>query len=371
MSIPAHATPAAAAAAPRPWAASVARAVAGRGAVYLELSKARLSSLVLMTTAAGYYLARGVDSPSAAPAAGEGIEAGFWRAAAALAGVALVVSGANAFNEWVEWRRDARMRRTCRRPLPTRRVSPREAAAFATLATLAGLALLAAGVNRLTAALALAASLIYVLVYTPLKTRSALCTLAGAIPGALPPLLGWTAATGRVEPGALALFAILFAWQIPHFLALAWLYREDYERGGFRMLPVVDPGGGMTSRLALLWTLALLPLTLSLAAMGHAGYYYAAGAALLGGAFLAAGWRLYRSRTAVEARRLFLASVIYLPLLLALMVADRAPASAPASAPAASPRVSVAFAPAGALAAPGGEFRSPIPLAASSTPLDF
>jgi protoheme IX farnesyltransferase len=177
--------------------------------------------------------------------------------------------------------------------------------------------------NLLTAALAIVAFSIYVFLYTPLKTRSTVCTLVGAVSGAIPPMMGWTAAAGHIEPGAWLLFGLLFAWQIPHFLALAWLCREDYERGGFVMLPLVDREGQATCRLVLLYSLAILPIGLAFPLAGLAGWIYTLGSVVLGGGLLALCARLYRFRTAAAARRVFLASVLYLPLLLGLMIADR------------------------------------------------
>ncbi len=278
--------------------------------IYLELAKARLVALVLVTTGVGYALAaeRGPD-----------IARLLW----ALLGTALTAGGANAFNQWIEVHRDARMGRTCRRPLPTRRIAPGHAFGWAMGVITAGTAVLASRVNLLTAALGLAAALVYVLLYTPLKPRSSLCTLVGAVCGAIPPMMGWTAATGRLDYGAWLLGAILFIWQIPHFLSMGWMYRDEYAAGGFRILPVIDPSGRSTCQLILLYSLALLPLGMAAAATGLVGPVCAVGSLVLGAGLLACGARLHRDRTATSARRLFLATIVYLPLLMGLMVADR------------------------------------------------
>lgn len=280
--------------------------------LFLELGKARLSALVLFTTIVGFVLA----SPETVP----------WRQLAWTAlGTGLAALGANALNQCLEVARDARMQRTRGRPLPSRRLSDTVALAFAVTAGAAGPLLLALAVNALAALLALATLLIYVLIYTPLKPRTPLNTLVGAVVGALPPLVGWAAAAGRLEPGAWVLAGILFIWQIPHFLALAWMHREDYRRGGFRMLPVLDPDGHLTGCIVVVYILLILPLALALTVLGVAGWVYGLGSLLLGGGFLAAGVVLEGCPSRAAARRVFLASVIYLPLLLGLMVIDRRP----------------------------------------------
>lgn len=280
---------------------------------YLELGKARLSSLVLLTTLSGYFLAwlGPID---------------WLHLAATLLGTGLAALGANAFNQLIEVERDRRMQRTRNRPLPAGRLTRQQALVFATACGVIGPGLLALLTSPLAGILAAACLILYVAVYTPLKVRSTLNTLVGAVCGALPPMVGWAAAAGTLDAGAWVLGAILFIWQIPHFLALAWLYREDYERGGFRMLPSVDPSGSLTFRAIVLYSFALVPAGLMLTAVGAAGTVFAVGSLVLG---LAASWlgiRLYRARTAEAARGVFLASIIYLPLLLALMMADRGPA---------------------------------------------
>jgi protoheme IX farnesyltransferase len=190
---------------------------------------------------------------------------------------------------------------------------------------MAGVALLAGLVGRLAAGLAFGVVLLYVMVYTPLKTRSTFCTLAGAACGAMPPLIGWAAASGHLPGRAWLLAGILFVWQIPHFFALAWMHRADYERGGFRMLPVVERDGALTFRVLLLFTLVLLPLGLCVTLAGLAGPIFAVGSFVLGGGWLALAVRLYQQRSTTSARRVFWASLLYLPLLLGLMLADRGP----------------------------------------------
>ncbi|MEW6249983.1 MAG: heme o synthase [Planctomycetota bacterium] len=281
--------------------------------VLLELGKARLSSLVVATAAVGFIVA----SPAAVAWA---------QLAWTVLGVGLAALGANALNQWLELAADGRMRRTCGRPLPARRLDRNTGLAFGMLAGAGGPLLLLVFVNGLAAALASATLIIYVSLYTPLKSRTPANTLVGAVVGGLPPLIGWAAATGGLAPASGVLAAILFTWQVPHFLALAWIYREDYARGGFRMLPSVDPDGRLTGLYVVLYSLALLPLTLLPAMLETAGWMYAAGATMLGALFVFLGVRLERERTTAAAWWVFRASVIYLPLLLALLVADRRPA---------------------------------------------
>jgi protoheme IX farnesyltransferase len=294
------------------------RAVAGR---YLELAKARLSTLVVITTLVGYLVA---------PAPSGGWVRLFWT----VIGTGLAAGGANGLNQWRERGLDRLMERTRSRPIPSGRLSPGHALLVALVAAGSGVLLLATLVNLLTAALAALVVLLYVLVYTPLKTRSHANTLVGAVCGAIPPVMGWTAARGVLEPPAFILAALLFAWQIPHFLALAWMYREDYARAGYRMLPLEDPSGRRTAAMVLLYSLALIPISLAASAGGLSGWVYAAGATLLGAGLVALGARLVRERSVSNARRVFLASITYLPLLLGLMVLDRAAPDEGAAAPA-------------------------------------
>ncbi|MCO5165664.1 MAG: heme o synthase [Planctomycetes bacterium] len=283
--------------------------VVARVHAYAELSKWRLSSLVLLTTAVGFVL--GERGPLR-------IDLLLWT----LLGTALCAFGASALNQWAECPWDQRMDRTRTRPLPSGRVGRGEALAVSGLLLAGGGLALAWAANLLAAALALTVAALYVVLYTPLKQRSSLCTQVGAVCGAIPPMIGWAAARGALDPGAWVLFAILFVWQIPHFLAIDWVHREDYARGGFRMISSVDPSGAMTGRLAVLYCLALVPLTLMAVVVGLGGYLYLAGALALGLAFLGLGAALHLTRTREAARRLFVASLVYLPLLLGLLVAD-------------------------------------------------
>lgn len=282
----------------------------------MEFIRARLTALVVATTFAGYMLA----------SAGHPLDPA--RLAWTLLGTALTAAGASALNQWLERDRDARMHRTRMRPVPAGLLTPRAARAAGLALVVSGLAVLALGANPLTAALALAVEIIYLGAYTPLKPRTPLNTLVGSVCGAIPPMMGWAAATGGVSLGAWLLGALLFLWQIPHFLSLAWLYREDYQRAGFRMLPVIDPTGRATSEALLASTFALVPLCLAAPLIGLSGMTFALGSFLLGLAFAAASLRLHRSRSRANARNLFLASLVYLPLVLGLMVIDRGPVAA-------------------------------------------
>ncbi len=277
---------------------------------YLELAKARLSGLVLLTTLAGGMLG-GRSDPA------------FWPWDWTLLGTGLAAAGANTLNQWLERELDARMERTRRRPLPAGRMTPRHALLWGLATAGGGVALLVWRVNFLAAALALSVVLLYALAYTPLKRRSSLSTLVGAVCGAIPPLIGWAASAGRLELGAWLLGAILFVWQMPHFFALGWLYRRDYARGGFRMLPVVDPDGDLTCRALLLFGLILVPLGLTVTLAGVAGPLFALGSMVLGLGWLGTGIRMFRERSNANARRVFLGSLVYLPLVLGLLVADR------------------------------------------------
>ena len=276
---------------------------------YLELAKARLGALVVLTAFVGYVLgARGNVS--------------LWGLAAAVVGTALSSFGANILNQWWEAEPDSLMLRTRERPLPAGRIDRRMAAVLGLVTAALGLAILAVGTNWLTTLLSLFVILLYVLVYTPLKVRTPFNTVVGAVCGAVPPMMGWTAATGRLDAGAWILGGILFAWQIPHFLALAWLYREDYARGGFRMLPAVDQEGRLTGRQAFGYAAALLPITAALSAFGVTGGAFLVSSQVVGLAFVGLGWVFLRARSQLAARRLFLASILYLPVLLGLMVVD-------------------------------------------------
>jgi protoheme IX farnesyltransferase len=280
-----------------------------RLADFLELTKPRITFLVLVTTAVGYSV---------------GLTGSFDAAAfaALLAGTALVSGGASALNQYWEREADGRMRRTRRRPLPSGRVTGAEALGFGIVLSAAGLALLAT-VNGLTYFLGVAALASYVLVYTPLKRVTPLCTIVGAVPGALPPMMGWVAARGSLGAGAWALFAVLFLWQLPHFLAIGWMYREDYERGGFPMLTVLDRDGSSTGRQMILTCAVLIPVTVLAGSFASAGTVYLWSAVVLGTLFLAGACRFAWSKSLSAARWLFAISVLYLPALLALMVFDR------------------------------------------------
>jgi protoheme IX farnesyltransferase len=291
--------------------AASALAVGTRFADLAELTKPRITSMVVVTAAAGFLLAA------------QDVALDLLRLVHTLLATALVSSGAGALNQVVERETDARMRRTASRPLPAGRLDPDTALMWGVGLVVGGLSWLALSVNLLTALLGAATVALYVFAYTPLKRVSSLSTLVGAIPGAVPPMMGWTAVRDRLEPGAWALFAILFLWQLPHFLAIAWMYREDYARGGFPMLPVDDPGGRRTALQALLYGGALVPVSLLPAPLGLVGAVYLAGALLLGLAYFAAGMGFARDRTDAAARRLLLASVAYLPLLFAVMLIDR------------------------------------------------
>jgi protoheme IX farnesyltransferase len=277
---------------------------------FLELTKPRITQLVLLTAAAGFYL-------------GAGGAVDLLLLVHTLVGTALVAAGTNAFNQLRERELDARMHRTRGRPLPSGRVSPRAAGVFAAVISFAGVVYLAVAVNLLTAGLAALTLASYVLLYTPLKTKTSLNTLIGAVPGALPIVGGWTAAGGALGPAVLALFWILFLWQLPHFLALAWIYREDYRRGGFAMLAVDDPDGRQTGSMALLYAVALVPVSLLPTMLGVTGAWYFFGALLLGVAYTVAAAAMTRAVTTARAWRVFLVSVVYLPALLTLMVLDK------------------------------------------------
>ncbi|MFH0793598.1 MAG: heme o synthase [bacterium] len=278
---------------------------------YLELAKARLSALVVLTTAAGFVLGRKGDFD-------------FSRFVWTLVGTSMLAGGANAFNQWMETSRDARMVRTAERPLPSGRMSSAKAVMFASILTCMGLSLLATVAGALTTLLAVVATLIYLLIYTPLKPLTPFNTLFGAVTGAIPPMMGWAAASGRLGFGAWLLAALLFSWQIPHFMALAWLYREDYERGGFRMLPAMDESGRLTCQVIVLFSISMISVGIMFPVAGIAGWAYTVGSLLLGlGMFLFCA-KMYYERSRACARRLFVASVIYLPLLLGLMIADHA-----------------------------------------------
>ena len=277
---------------------------------YLMLTKPRITTLVLVTTYAGMQLAAGASVP--------------WLLALhTLLGTALVCAGTSTLNQVWERDRDARMRRTAQRPLPAARLQVEDALRFGVALAVVGMVELAVFVNLLAALVAAATLGLYLFVYTPLKTRTWLCTVVGAVPGALPPVIGWAAVRGNLDPPAWALFAILFVWQLPHFYAIAWMHREDYARAGFPMLAVVDPEGRATSSQILSWSAALIPASVLPAMAGLAGWVYTTGAILLGTAFIALALGVALRCDHVRARRVFLGSILYLPALSALLVFDR------------------------------------------------
>ena len=279
-------------------------------AVFSELVKARLTFLVLLTTLVGFYIGfRGAVN--------------YLLMLQTLLGTALLASGAAALNQFLERKFDARMRRTEDRPLPSGRLHPDTALVFGGICSATGLIYLAFAVNTLTSLLGAVTLASYLFIYTPLKRITTLNTMVGAIPGALPPLMGWTAARGEISAEGWSLFAILFFWQLPHFFAIAWIYKDEYAKAGFKMLPGIDPDGRRTAQQAVSNTLALLAVSLFPFVFRMAGTIYLVGAIVLGAGFLWGAIQFSRQLTLARARQLFFASIIYLPLLLALMVWDK------------------------------------------------
>jgi protoheme IX farnesyltransferase len=290
-------------------AADLTRATA-RVADYAALTKPRLNLLVVATSAVGYYLgASGSLDP--------------WHMAQTVAGTALVAAGAAALNQVYERDTDALMRRTRMRPLPDGRVTATEGRIFGLILALSGIALLLAYAGVVASSLAAATLVIYLTVYTPLKRRSPTATLVGAVPGALPPVIGWTASHGGLSIGGLALFAIVFLWQIPHFMAIAWLYRDDYGKAGFPMLPVIDPDGRRAGIQAVGYSAALLPASLIPSIIGLSGPVYLAAALLLSAVLLWLAWQFSRARSDSTARTLFFGSIAYLPAIWIAMALDK------------------------------------------------
>ena len=281
-----------------------------RFAIYSELTKARLTTLVLLTTLAGYLL-------------GSEGSVQYIKLFHTLFGTALLAAGASALNQWMERKWDALMKRTCQRPLPARHIRPFEAFAFGVISSFIGTIYLLITVSLLSAIVGLATLLSYIFLYTPLKRYTSLNTLIGAIPGALPPVIGWIAARGAWDSGAWILFGVLFFWQMPHFLSIAWLYRDDYQKAGFRMISNNDTSGKTTARHAIIYCVALVGVSLLPLFTGMTGLIYFSGAFILGAAFLAFCFRFMNERTAPRAKALFLASVLYLPCLLALMTLNQ------------------------------------------------
>ena len=254
----------------------------------------------------------------------DGEALGLLRVGGLLLGTGLVAGGASAFNQVIERDLDALMKRTRTRPLPDQRLQPIEGVLFGSAITLAGLLMIVVSANLLAAAVALATLLSYVVVYTPLKSRSSFGTVIGAIPGALPPIIGWAAASGALPPQAWTLFGIMFLWQLPHFLAIAWMYRDDYARAGFRMLPVLEPDGRSTGRQAVVYAAALVPLSLAPTLMGMAGERLLRRGARAGARRSSGSRCSSRARASVrDARRVFFGSITYLPLLWILMIANK------------------------------------------------
>jgi protoheme IX farnesyltransferase len=277
------------------------------GSDFAELVKARLTLLVLLTTAVGFYLG----------AVGSINYAALFHA---VFGTALAAAGAAALNQWWERRLDALMERTKTRPIPGGRMLPRNAFIVGSLLALAGVIYLARACNGLSASLAAATVVIYIFAYTPLKRISTSNTLVGAIPGALPPMIGWAAASGRLDPGAWSLFAILFFWQLPHFFAIAWMYREDYARAGFQMVSKGDETGTRSASQSVLFCIALLLVGGIPAFLHIVNSWYLLAELILNGLFIFAAMQFLRTQAATDARKLFLASIVYLPLLLLALV---------------------------------------------------
>jgi len=278
---------------------------------YLDLTKPRITWLILMSTAIGYYFGLGRTGGFS-----------FRTLFHTVLGTGLVASGTAALNQWYEREADLKMRRTEKRPIPSGRVTPPRALWFGIALAVAGAAELALGVNWLSSALCALTLLMYLFLYTPLKQKTWWSTTVGAIPGAMPPLIGFAAARGHLTAEAWSLYAILFLWQFPHFYAIAWMYRDDYSRAGIRMLPVVEPDGESTARQMLYFCLALIPISLLPNWLGMTGAIYLAGALVMGVAFLVITARVLSRRSILEARRVLLASVVYLPMLYGLMLLD-------------------------------------------------
>ncbi len=286
---------------------------------YAQLTKARVTSLIVVTAWCGFFF--GAEKA--------GTSSLSWSLFHALLGIGMVSSGTAALNEVMEHEVDGKMRRTASRPIPTGRMTLLHASLVGGALTVGGSIYLVLFTNWLTGLLTFLTSAVYLLAYTPLKRKSPICTFVGAFPGAMPGVLGWTAARGRLDWGTLVLFSILFLWQFPHFFAIAWLYREDYAKGAIRMLPVVEPDGKSTLFRIFLYTLLLIPVSLLPAILGMTGRIYFAGALIIGIVFLYFGTRLRNlslpvshSRSKIYARQLFQCSIVYLPLLFALMMSD-------------------------------------------------
>ncbi len=292
--------------------AQVVQAAAGGNVLldHIALTKPRLNFLVVASSAAGYYL-------------GCTVAVDGWAMAQAVAGTALVAAGSAVLNQLYERDTDGLMRRTRLRPLPDGRVSAANALVFGVALAVGGVAVLAARANVLAAGLALATLVIYLGIYTPMKRRTPLSTVVGAVPGALPPMIGWAASRGTIDWGGVSLFAIVFLWQIPHFMAIAWMYRDDYAKAGFPMLPVIEPDGRRAGAHALWYAVALFPVSLAPTLTGVSGWFALAAAAIMSGGMVVLAARFAASRTDATARHLFFASITYLPLLWIAMVANK------------------------------------------------
>lgn len=280
-----------------------------RIAALIELTKPRIAFMLVLTSAAGFYL--GTNGSFDVPLFVN-----------AMVGILLLAFGVATLNQYIERRTDALMDRTAKRPIPTQRITPNEGLIFGVLQCLVSEAYLYFLVNPLTAVLGLTVIVGYVFLYTPLKTRTSACTAIGAIPGAMPPLMGWTSAANEITIGAWALFALLFLWQFPHFLAIAWMYKEQYAKAGIKMLPVMEPDGRITARQIVFFTIMLVPISLAPFFLGFAGVVYLVGATVLGVWFLIESIRTARAKTVERARRLLMVSVLYLPLVFGLLVLD-------------------------------------------------
>ncbi len=281
-----------------------------RIADYLTLTKPELTFLSVVTALGGFYLGVTGSIP-------------FDLLLHTLFGTALVGGGAGALNQYIERHHDALMRRTENRPLPSGRLTPAEVLLFGTVTSVAGIIQLTLFVNPLSGFLAVLTLGTYLFLYTPLKRLTWFSTVVGGIPGALPPMIGWTAARNEVTIEAWVLFGILFFWQMPHFFSLAWMYRKDYERAGYPMLTVLDPDGARTARQILYYCLGLIPVSVLLILFTDLSWVYLFGSLLSGGGFLYFGWRLHLLKSNAAARQMFFASLVYLPLLLAFMVLDK------------------------------------------------
>lgn len=281
---------------------------------FLALTKPEVNFLIVIATFTGFYLGYPGD-PHNLP-----IE----RILNTLFGTLLVASGAGALNQYLEHRFDAQMRRTSRRPIAAARLHPHAAAWFGIVLSVVGSVYLLTTVNALSSALAVFTAATYLLIYTPLKRKTPLCTLAGAVPGAMPPLIGWAAASGSItRANAWMLCAVLFLWQFPHFMAIAWMYRQDYARAGYLVLPPGEESGRFVSWQALLASLALIPVSMTPAGMGHAGPVYIVLAAILSVLFFYYSVGLAFQRSVLAARRLLLASIVYLPLEFCLLMLEK------------------------------------------------